>query len=142
MRAFLGKELRDKADGRYSVPQEEELADGKKPDIRFHGVAIDNPVPVELKLADSSSWSGPKLFKHMEEQLGGDYLRDKRSTRGLFVLVNRGNKTEWHSPTGEKLDFDGLCAALQSHWKQLAPSYPNVDDIVVVGIDLTKRGMT
>jgi hypothetical protein len=138
MRKYIGHELREKAFGRYAVPQEEEFADGKKPDIRFHGMGFDGPVPVELKLADN--WTGPDVFERLENQLCGDYLRDNRSNRGLFVLVYRGEKAGWDVP-GEtnRVDFVGLIAALQSYWEQIAERFPSVDDVTVVGIDLTKR---
>ncbi|MCB1464557.1 MAG: hypothetical protein KDJ90_19560 [Nitratireductor sp.] len=138
MRKFVGHELREKAHGRYSIPQEEELADAKKPDLRFHGTGFDGPVPVELKLADK--WTGPELFERMENQLCGDYLRDRRSARGLFVLVYLGEKTGWVVPGSvNSVDFNGLVAALQDHWEQLSPKFPGVDDITVIGIDLTAR---
>jgi hypothetical protein len=139
MRKYIGRELRDKAFGRYTIPQEEELADAKKPDLRFHGVDFDGPVPVELKLADNS-WGGPKLFERLENQLCGDYLRDNRSSRGIFVLVHRGDKYRWELPgSGNRVDFEGLIAALQDHWLQISPKFPKVDDITVIGIDLAKR---
>jgi hypothetical protein len=87
LRNYIGHELRQKAFGRYSISQEEELADSKKPDLRFHGVAIDAPVPTELKITDK--WTGPALFERIENQLAGDYLRDIRSGRGIFALVHR-----------------------------------------------------
>lgn len=99
MRRYIGKELREKAQGRYNAPQEEELADAKKPDLRFLGVGFDGPVPVELKLADK--WSGPGLFERMENQLCGDYLRDNRSNRGIFVLVYRGRRRHGSCPMGQ-----------------------------------------
>lgn len=138
MRKYIGKELRDKAFGRYAIPQEEELADAKKPDLRFHGMGFDGPVPVELKLADK--WSGPDLFERLENQLCGDYLRDNRSGRGLFVLVQRGEKAKWDLPCRlGHVDFDGLVIALQERWAELSPRIPGVDDIRVIGIDLTMR---
>jgi hypothetical protein len=138
IRKYIGKELRDKAQGRYSIPQEEEFADAKKPDLRFHGVGFDGPVPVELKLADN--WTGPKLFERQENQLCGDYLRDNRSGRGIFVLVYRGEKAHWEIPGNRNcVDFDGLTAALKEHWIQISAKYSKVDDITVIGIDLTKR---
>ncbi|MBN2034826.1 MAG: hypothetical protein JW836_16290 [Deltaproteobacteria bacterium] len=137
MRKYIGGVLRDKAFGRYSIPQEEELADAKKPDLRFHGVGFDDPVPAELKLADNCS--GPQLFERLENQLCGDYLRDNRSRRGIFVLVYRGQKTGWKVPGSRHVDFGGLTAALQDHWWRISPKYSNVDDIMVIGIDLTKR---
>ncbi len=138
MRNYIGRELREKAFGRYSIPQEEEFADAKKPDLRFHGVGFDGPVPVELKLADK--WTGPKLFERLDNQLCGDYLRDNRSNRGIFVLVYQGQKTGWDVPGNEnRVDFVGLTAALQDHWQRISPKFPNIDDIKVIGIDLTKR---
>ena len=138
MRKYIGHELREKASGRYSVPQEEEFADAKKPDLRLHGVGFDGPVPAELKLADN--WTGPELFERLENQLCGDYLRDSRSNRGLFVLVYRGEKTGWDIPDSRnRVDFAGLVPALQSHWGRISPKFPGVDDIAVIGIDLTKR---
>jgi len=138
IRKYIGKELQEKAFGRYSIPQEEELADAKKPDLRFHGVAFDCQVPVELKLADN--WTGPKLFERLENQLCGNYLRDNRSNHGIFLLVYRGNKHYWTLPgNGNHVKFEELTATLQKHWLQISPKFPNVDDITVIGIDLTKR---
>ncbi len=138
MRKFIGRELREKAFGRYSIPQEEELADAKRPDLRFHGVEFDGPVPVELKLADN--WSGPHLFERLENQLCRDYLRDNRSSQGVFVLVHRGEKNNWDDPnTGNRVDFNELMFALEEYWSQISPKFPNVDKIAVIGIDLLKR---
>jgi len=138
MRNYIGHELRRAAAGRYSIPQEEELADAKRPDLRFHGFSFDGPVPVELKLADN--WSGPRLFERLENQLCGDYLRDDRSTRGLFVLVYRGKKNRWKVPNSERpVEFSKLVTALRQHWQKISPRFPRVDDVTVIGIDLTQR---
>lgn len=138
MRKYIGHELREKALGRYSIPQEEELADAKKPDLRFLGSSFDGPVPVELKLADK--WTGPALFERLENQLCGDYLRDNRSNRGLYVLVYGGRKEGWDVPgASNRVDFEGLIVALQTHWEQISFGFPGIDGITVIGIDLTKR---
>lgn len=139
-RKFIGGWLRDRAGGRYSIPPEEELADAKRPDLRFRGAGFDAPVPVELKVADN--WTGPHLFERMEIQLGGDYLRDARSSRGIFLLVYVGIKQSWDLPVGGRAEsFEELLAALRQHWAILASQYPNVEDLAVVGIDLTRRGL-
>jgi hypothetical protein len=139
MRKYIGRELREKAFGRYSIPQEEQFADDKRPDLRFHGVNFDGPVPVELKLANSN-WSGSKLLERLENQLCADYLRDNRSNRGIFLLVYLGSKTSWKLPdSNNRVDFTGLITALEEHWLQISPKFPNVDDITIIGIDLTKR---
>lgn len=139
MRTFLAHELREKAHGRYTVTQEEELADAKRPDLRFHGAGFDAPVPAELKLADR--WTGPSLFERLENQLCGDYLRDNRSGRGIFVLVNLSpaKPKQWQLLSGDRVDFDGLVQALQNHWESIANKHPHVEDIAIMGIDLTKR---
>jgi hypothetical protein len=139
MRNYIGRELREKSFGRYSIPQEEELADAKRPDLRFHGVGFDGPVPVELKLVEK--WSGSQLFERLKNQLCGDYLRDNRSSRGLFVLVYKGGKkTHWDLPSnGSRTNFEGVISALQDYWQNLSPKFSNVDGIEIIGVDLTKR---
>lgn len=93
---------------------------------------------MELKLADN--WSGPALFERLRVQLCGDYLRDTRSGRGLFVLVYRGEKKAWELPvSGIQVTFEGLVDALQLYWEEISCNHPNVDEIRVIGIDLTKR---
>jgi hypothetical protein len=137
MRNFLAHELRQKSHGRYTITQEEEFADGKRPDLRFHGAGFDAPVPAELKLA--GKWTGPKLMERLENQLSGDYLRDVRSARGIFVLVNLDPDTRWQTPSIPRADFSELVAALQRHWSAVSEQHPHVDVIVVIGIDLTER---
>ncbi|MNP64633.1 hypothetical protein D3C76_1601450 [compost metagenome] len=95
-------------------------------------------MPVELKL--SQNWSGPQHFERLENQLCGDYLRDDRSSCGIFLLVSRDDQTRWENPKGDRVGFDGLVAALQEHWLSIASRYPGAEDIKVIGIDLTKRG--
>ncbi|QPJ61521.1 MAG: hypothetical protein G3M70_06305 [Candidatus Nitronauta litoralis] len=138
VRKYIGNWCREKAVGKYSIPQEEELADGKKPDLRFHGSGLDAPVPVELKLADN--WTGPEIFERLENQLCGDYLRDIRSSRGIFLLVYRGKKTSWKIPNGNsRAGFSELIEALEKHWEKISTNFNNIEQIVVIGIDLTKR---
>ena len=139
IRNFIGGWCREKAQGKYSIQQEEELADAKKPDLRFLSSAFDAPVPVELKLADNN-WGAPKLFELLQDQLCGDYLRDNRSNRGIFLLVYRGEQKSWQIPNGnQKANFFELLEALQKHWEEISNNYPKIEQIEVIGIDLTKR---
>lgn len=137
MRKFIGRELGENANGRYSISQEEELADAKEPDLRFLGMGFDGPVPVELKLADNCT--GPDLFERLKNQLCRDYLRDDSSNRGVFLLVYRGDKTKWKLPDGGYVVFSNLINALQGHWRKISPKFLGVEDIRIVGIDLTLR---
>ena len=138
IRNFIGGWCRDNSFNRYSIQQEEELADAKRPDIRFLCLAVDAPVPVELKLADN--WSAQKLLEGLEHQLCGDYLRDVRSNQGIFLLVYRGEKTFWKIPNGnQNANFSEIVEALNNHWKKIFNNYPKIEQIEVIGIDLTMR---
>lgn len=140
IRKFIGGWCRDRAKSRYSIPQEEEFADAKRADLRFHGAAFDGQVPTELKLADK--WTGPNLEERLENQLCGDYMRDTRSHYGIFLLVFHGIKPRksWRMSDGTLArSFNELIAKLQQRWEHLAASYPSIEDVQVIGIDLTKR---
>ncbi len=137
-RNMIGGWLRDRSLGRYSVPQEDELADRKKPDIRIYGVGFDGPVPIELKVADN--WSGPKLVERLQNQLCGQYLRDVRSNCGIFTLVYRGEQKQWQHPkTGNQLDFGALVRLLEEDAKEIIAKDSKIESIRIIDIDLTKR---
>ncbi len=141
IRNFIANWCRERSFGKYMIAQEEEFADAKRSDFRFHGSPglFDGPVPVELKLADNN-WSGAKLFERLENQLCGDYLRDIRSNFGIFILVYRGKKTGWDIPNGKsRATFPELIVALQDHWEAISAAFPKIEQISVIGIDLTKR---
>ena len=142
IRKYFGDRLRQGSKSRYSIPQEEELADAKRPDFRWFGMGFDAPVPMELKLADK--WPGPALFERLENQLCGDYLRDARSSRGIYLLCYRGIDRQNWMPTrdAKAVNFDELVPALQNHWLQISWRFPQIDEIRVIGIDLTKRAST
>ena len=139
IRNFIGNWLRERAHGKYSVPQEEEMADAKKPDIRIHVAALDAPVPIELKIADK--WSGPPLFERLENQLIGDYLGDRRSSCGMFVLVFRGEKSYWETDRcpDKELSFECLVQELQTRADELLNESNEAEQVRVIGIDLTLR---
>lgn len=123
----------------YVVPQEEELPDAKRPDLRWHCTTFKGPVPTELKIADK--WTGPQLFERLEGQLAGDYLRDCASSRGIYLLVYRGTQKRWKLLNEEWADFQELLSALQSHWASVANAHPAVEEVRVIGIDLTRRAV-
>jgi hypothetical protein len=138
LRNWIGGWFRDRSFGRYSVPQEEELADAKRPDIRIHGFGFDGPVPIELKIADN--WSPTKLIERLNNQLYGDYLRDIRSNCGIFLLVYCGTKTYWKHPvTGTHLNFHDLVLLLETEAGAIEAKDNKIESIEIVGIDLMKR---
>ena len=67
-------------------------------------------------------------------------MRDNRSKRGIFALVYRGGRKHWEIPDSEnRVDFLGLVAVLQEYWCRISTKFPGIDDVTVIGIDLTKR---
>lgn len=123
---------------RYVIAQEEEFADKKRTDIRFQSMAFDSPVPAELKLANL--WSGAQLAERLENQLCNDYLRDQRSSRGIFLLMYQGGRSYWNLPDGSRVtSVEALTEGLQAHWAKVAKDFPHVHAVHVIGIDLTMR---
>lgn len=139
LRNVIGAWCNDRSRGRYVIPQELELPDAKRPDLWWTCMAFNGPVPTELKIADN--WSGPVLFERLENQLAGDYLRDNASVRGIYLLVWRGIQKRWQLPNKKWGDFGRLVRALQDHWASVTGSHPRVEEIKVIGIDLTKRAV-
>lgn len=139
LRNQIGAWCNDRSRGRYLIPQELELPDAKRPDLWWTTTAFNGPVPTELKIADN--WPGPKLFERLENQLAGDYLRDDASVRGIYLLVWRGLQKRWQLPNKKWVDFDGLVKALQDHWASVTHAHTRVEEIKVIGIDLTKRAV-
>jgi hypothetical protein len=137
-RIYIGNWLRESSLGRYSVPQEEELADAKRPDIRIHSSDFDGPVPIELKIA--CSWTGSQLVERLNNQLCGQYLRDTRSNCGIFLLVYVGNKQHWQHPQSKQnLDFDNLIQLLKEETAAIVTRDNKIESVEIVGINLIKR---
>jgi hypothetical protein len=112
IRTWFANRLRQAARGRYSAPPEEELADVTRPDLRIHAPALDAPISIELKIADN--WSYSQLLERLRNQLVGQYLRDIRSTFGIFLLVWRGEQRHWRNPEVGKVTFGELLKRLHT----------------------------
>lgn len=138
-RIYIGGWLRDQSRGRYNTPQEEQLADAKKPDIRIHGVGFDGPVPIELKVADNN-WTPTKLVERLKNQLCGQYLRDVHSNCGIFLLIYLGNKKYWiHPKTKKRINFSSLIKFIERNTQEIINKDIKIESLRIIGIDLTKR---
>ena len=138
MRNAIAALLLERSLGRYALSQEAELANAQRPDIwlQVPGAA---PVPIEVKLLDQG-WSGPKLCERLRNQLGGDYLRDRGASRGIMLLVWQGRKAHrrWRI-SDRRVELDALEAELAEYWRSIANDFPNVEDIRIIVVDLTRR---
>ena len=124
---------------RLTVAQEPELANSQRMDIWLQEQNVPTPVPIELKLLDKR-WSGPQLCERLRNQLAGDYLREETGGFGLMLLVWSGDKPgrRWRID-GRLVSVDGLREAMKRHWASHSHSFPNVEAVEVVVIDLTLR---
>ena len=140
IRNFIGGWLRDRTNSKYTIAQEDELADQKRPDLRFFSNNFDAPIPCELKIADR--WSGANLIERFENQLCNDYLRDRRSSFGIFLLIRNGKQSSWKHPILRKqLSFSDFCSTLQEYGEKFIAPRPDVEAVTVIGIDLTIRNI-
>ena len=134
LRRVLASRLSHDSRNRYTTGSEEELADGKRTDIRLHNPNVDARIPIEIKIA--GKWSANQLRERMENQLVGQYLREAHY--GVFLLVNRGavsdNKSWRHD--GE-LSFSALVQWLKDESRTLLNEH--IQDVEVIGIALTRR---
>ncbi len=142
LQSFLIKKLRDRQNGRYTAPKEAEIDGGERPDIQIHNPVVDGHVQIELKLADMKNRSLNSLLKDLEGQLLGQYLRDRRSTHGIFVVgfSGQGVRQTWQDPeTSLPLTFAEVIGALQERAAQLSTETEGVKQLAVYGIDFRPR---
>lgn len=139
MRAILARELRVLCKKTYIISEEQPLANEQRPDIWLQHQKVSSPVPIELKILDKK-WSGPRLCERLKNQLVGSYLRETTAGCGIFLLVWQGldEKKRWQVD-GNVVGLERLSAALKQYWLSISMQFPNVSEIEVVVIDLTKR---
>lgn len=103
MQLWLARELELVSQQAYSVQRESELADRTMPDIRAETPR--HMVTLELKVVEDRTVDS--LLFDLEWQLKGDYLRDKKSNHGIFLVMHQGSRTRF--PFQKRtLSFDEL----------------------------------
>ncbi|WP_220086859.1 hypothetical protein [Rhodovulum viride] len=140
VRNLITGRLNDLANGRYTCAQENEMPNAQRPDIWVQAPGV-TPVPIELKLLDNG-WAGPDLCERLRNQLAGDYLRAEAGGRGIMLLVWQGRVADrkWQIG-GHRVDLNDLESALQDYWHSIARDRPDIDEVTVIAIDLTRRGL-
>jgi hypothetical protein len=106
--------------------------------VEDYYAAVLTPVAIELKIADN--WSYTELSDALRNQLVGQYMRDQRSRHGVFLLTWHGRKRRWRHPeSGRMLAFDQVLVHLREEASAIVAQDPGVDNLAVVGVDLTLR---
>ena len=93
LRKVIANRLKLAARSTYTTGSEEELADGKRTDTQIHHAAVDNRVPIEIKIA--GQWRPSQLGA--PEEPARRPIHGRKSNYGIFLLVNRGasNDRRW-----------------------------------------------
>lgn len=105
MQRTIAWRLNERANEAYTVTREEEVADGKCPDIRLSAIGVDHRVAIEVKIADND-WSLTDLEQALRGQLVGQYMRHSNCKGGCLLLTYHGRKHYWiHPDTKARLTF-------------------------------------
>lgn len=131
--------LNERANGAYRVVREDEVADAKRPDIRFGTVGgRDARVALEVKIADK--WTFRELAQALHKQLVGQYLRHEGCAGGCLLMIYRGTKKWWVHPDSKKrLRFREVVGVLRGRARALESEHGDRIGIEVLGLDLTDR---
>jgi hypothetical protein len=135
LRRWLQRKLLERSRERYTVPQEAEIDQQERPDLRLERPGID-PVSVEIKWAEN--WTLPELLERLENQLCGQYLRAYNSRCGIYVLgyIGKDNKKYWIEPeTKRKLAFQEVVEVVRVRAQSLVRANPKIVELEVVSID-------
>ena len=138
MQRTLAAKLEEKGNGAYRVSREEEVADGKKTDIRLLTIKGNQKAVIEVKIADKR-WSLSQLKRALSTQLVEKYLRDSNCKAGCLLLTNHDKNKYWmHPETSRRLYFSELIDYLNIKAKTLEAEKLHSIRIAVFGLDLTE----
>ncbi len=133
LRRWLTRKLDACSRGRYRVPQEVEIDQAQRPDIRAEcpGIA---PIPIEVKWAER--WSCNELAERLENQLVGQYLRAHENQHGIYLLgyIDEERKATWRGD-GHSVTFEELLVELQKTADDLVARDASIIGVRVVGLD-------
>jgi len=139
LRKWLARQLREHSRDQYTVPQEEEIDEKHKPDLRIEAPGM-NPISVEIKWAEN--WSLEKLEERLTNQLVGQYLRAVSSTYGIYLLGyigKKNNKKHWKNVnTGVTISVYELEQFFQELADNIVTQREDINGLKVFFIDFTK----
>ncbi len=135
VRKWLARQLVRQNEPAIIVPQEWEIDDGKRPDLRL---SVPNIAPVSVELKVAEEWSFNELMERLENQLVGQYLRDHRARYGIYALAQFNKERTWKDDkSGSLIDAPALVEALQARADEIVKSRPDIHQIKVINICFT-----
>ncbi|MFC1763740.1 hypothetical protein ACFL6U_16905 [Planctomycetota bacterium] len=133
LRRWLARKLNEQSRERYTVPQEEEIDQQKRPDLRIENPNT-NPVSLEIKWAEN--WTLNELLERLENQLFGQYLRSHDCRFGIYLLAIIGRKQHWQHPQSKiNFSFEQVVDVIKTRTKELVASSDYIQSVEVVTID-------
>lgn len=134
LRSWLQREFQRRSRNRYVVPQEEEIDQQQRPDLR-----LQNPrtAPVGMEVKWAHKWSLAELLERLENQLIGQYLRDHHARYGVYIIGRIDpDQQHWVEPAShERVDFNRALEILKDRARSLAVRIQHVEDVLIFGID-------
>jgi hypothetical protein len=109
-RRWIERRLMERSKNRYLVPQEWELDQRVRPDLRVVTAGM-SPVSIEVKVADN--WTVSQLIEGLYDQLVGRYLRDSKARYGVYLLALFDRNRTWRADDQKILNADDVVAILE-----------------------------
>lgn len=133
---WLAEQLRLRANGRYHVHREAEVASHNMPDIMISAAGGLFEIAIEIKQADS--WSINELKTALTQQLAEDYLKTNNRRYGILFLTHHRTK-QWNHPKLKhtKLIFTELMTFLSDIAITTKTNVTGKIDVSVFGLDVT-----
>jgi len=131
---WLAEQLQLRAQGRYHVAREVEVADRNEPDIIVASTSAPCEVAIEVKHANQG-WTVRQLDHSLKKRLATDYLRPASRRHGIFVVTLHKQRMWRHPETNVPMSFDDLIDHLSDTASHLNMNTTGPIDVRVVGID-------
>lgn len=135
---WLAEQLSLRANGRYHVHREAEVAKHNMPDIIISGTTGQFEIAIEVKQADS--WSPNQLKTALTQQLAEDYLKPQSRRYGVLFLTDHGRRDWRHPEIKEKIDFIELQKYLSDIANTTKKNATGNVKVSIFGIDGTVEG--
>jgi hypothetical protein len=139
LRRWFQRKLIDRANQKYTIPQEAEIDQQQRADLRFENPLITSAVPVEIKWAEN--WTAGELLERLENQLVqlvGQYLRAHNIRYGIYLLGYIGRQGHWNHPTEHRrIDLSELVRMIERKAQELEQTRLDIAEIRVIAVDFT-----
>ena len=134
LRQWLATQLSKRSNNKYIVPQEIEIDRQERPDIRVEHPSVRGAISIEVKLMDR--WSLNQLQERLENQLLGQYMRDRNSRFGVYFLGYVKERSHWEDhASGRNINYEEVIQILTKQAFDLCSKRNDVAGIAVVGVD-------